>query len=106
MGTRRSNNNQLGNQNYILKNGAYWVRKALIENIRGPKILPASVIRHTVEEGFCTYGHGGEISIVNIVILVSETRNLVYVFTKVGDRVLISHDVNMSMTETAHSLDA
>ena len=52
MGARRSNNNHLGNQNYILKNGALLGAEGVIENIHGPKILFAWVIRHTVEEGF------------------------------------------------------
>ena len=105
MGARRSNNNHLGNQNYILKNGALLGAEGVIENIHGPKNFVCLGDKTYCRGRLLTYGHGGEISIGKYCYIGLRTEIWSMCSIKVGDRVLISHDVNIH-DGTAHSLDA
>ena len=98
-------NSKLAEPNYILKKGALLGVEGAIENIHGQK-EHVSLADNTYCRGrLLTYGHGGEIHVGQYCYIGVRTEIWSMRSIRIGNRVLISHDVNIH-DGSAHSLDA
>ena len=91
-------------KNLVLGEGSILGLEAVIDNIRGK---PEFIVMGS--KSFCrgrllTYAHGGRISIGNWCYIGSRTEIWSMESIEIGNRVLISHDVNIH-DGTAHSID-
>lgn len=88
-----------------LEQGAVLSPESAVENIHGDASRIRVGAHSYVRARLLTYGHGGDISIGQWCYLGIRTEIWSMESIRIGDRVLISHDVNIH-DGTAHSMNA
>lgn len=88
----------------ILGSGAQLLPEAEVNNFAGPRNAISIGARSAVRGRLLTYGHGGQIRIGEWCYIGVRSEIWSMESIQIGDRVLISHDVNIH-DGTAHSTD-